>query len=112
MTRQQRGQSVLGALGIVLATIVLVAGVAFGLAYMFPGPPKKVAPVKNQAQLLQDEIRVLERLLQEELVAARQAGKPEAEIDAMKERFRSELERLNKELENLHPAVPGSGNGL
>jgi len=86
---------------------VLASGLAIAVLSGGCAPPvTKVATVtkEQEAESRRKEIRALEKSLQEEILKARNKGATEAQIDDIKARYKSEIDRLKDELPKGEPA--------
>jgi len=74
-----------------------VAACASPVAFCGCQPARPSAYTEDPARIRQREIRALEKLRDEAIEDAKRDGKPEAEIEKIREKFRAEIERLSGE---------------
>jgi len=96
---QVRGKSnMVALLGIIVVSVVLAL---LGAMLLTQASSKKAIPLKSPIQVREDEIGYLEKLLEEDIAEARQEGKGEADIAAMKAKYSLSIDKLKTEIETL-----------
>jgi hypothetical protein len=93
-----RVKAYLSALGLILAAAVLAVVLVWVLT---ESRRFTKADHRGQVDYIQDEIKNLRKLLQEETDRFRQEGKTEAEIEAVRAKFQAEFDRLQGEIDKL-----------
>jgi len=89
----------LTALGVIVVSVVLA--LAGAMVLQSQGCRKNSVPLKSPVQVREDDIRNLEKLLQEDIADARKAGRTDADVKEMREKYQAEIDRLKAEIETL-----------
>jgi hypothetical protein len=92
----KRGKSFLGALGILVVAVVLAIGLAWAAVSRGFGLFNRPT-VKDPIQYQRDERKALEKMMEGDLETARQEGKSQEEINAIRARYMERIETLPKD---------------